>query len=110
MKDVENKLIKKGYKEYPKGVFAPYGVIRFFQKRFDDDIGKKYFINVNEWDIGFPNGKGIMNGYSYEVQLYSKNAHAAIDLTFHSEWDIDEVEKYVDELFSNGKFDYYEEF
>lgn len=110
MNDVESRLLEKGYREYPKGAFAPYGVVRFFQKRFDDDIGIKYFINVNEWDIGFPNSDGIMNGYEYEVQLYRKGTHDAIDLTFHSEWDIDEVEKYVDELFSNGKFDYYEEF
>lgn len=103
-------FIERGYSEYEPTEFDSECVVKRFQKRFDDDIGKKYFIDILKWDFSkFPN---IYDPYPYEytVQLYHGNKPDAdaLDLYFHSSWNIDDVETFVEKIFSTGDFDYYE--
>ena len=42
-------LIEQGYKKYEPTRFDNESVVARFQKRFDDDFGKKYFIDVLKW-------------------------------------------------------------
>ena len=43
-------LLERGYKEYlPNPVLDNESIVKKFQKRFDDDFGKKYFIDVTKW-------------------------------------------------------------
>ena len=39
-------LLERGYKQYKPTQFDNESVVARFQKRFDDDFGKKYFIDV----------------------------------------------------------------
>ena len=54
-------------------------------------------------------GKYVHNGFEYEAQLYQKGTHMPLNLTFHSEWTLDDVENYVEEIYMTGLFDPYDE-
>lgn len=85
-----------------------------FQKRFDDEIGKKYFIDVHkhsndfmqEWDK--QQEWYYQYSYEYSCQLYKKKSHAAVNMDFFNDWSLEEVENFVEDLFKLGKLDYYE--
>lgn len=104
-----------GYKKYDKSQFDSDITIYNFQKRFDDEKGKKYFIDVhkvsNEW---FPvseknKDRYVPYSYTYSCQLYKKGIHAAVNMEFLSDWTVAQVEDFVEKLFQNGELDYYEE-
>ena len=99
----DKELIERGYKEYPLTCFHSDGIEKAFQKRFDDEAGKKYFIDVNKWAPMTHPHTGEIYGpaYEYEVQLYEKGTHNAVNITFHSTWDLDAVESTVEMIFRN---------
>ena len=105
-------LLDRGFCEFRKGPFQDDGIKTCFQKRYDDKIGKKYFITVNLWDAWrHPyTGKVIPACLEYSVQLYSKGAHNAVNLLFLSSWTIDLVEEHMERLWDTGLYDYYEIF
>ena len=43
-------IIEKGYKEFEPSPLKNNSISKCFQKRFDDENGKKYFITINKWD------------------------------------------------------------
>ena len=105
-------LEDRGYKRYSPSVIDGEGVTDCFQKRFDDEKGKKYFINVKRWDFSrFSIFQSVPDPISYpaDVQLYKKGTHAAMNIEFFSDWKIEDVEEHVEWLFNSGRFDYYEE-
>ena len=108
-KTFEEKLIEKGYVEFEPSPLDN-GVTTMFQKRFDDKIGKKYFITVKRWD--FPphpyTGEHIPTSYEYESQLYEKDTHNPINISHFSGWDIDKVEMWYERHWNNEEYDYYE--
>lgn len=103
-----------GYKKYDKSQFDSDITIYNFQKRFDDEKGKKYFIDINkysnEWMSEYDKQQDWYKPYSYtySCQLYEKETHAPINLEFFSDWSIERVESFVERLFQNGELDYYE--
>ena len=104
-------FLKQGFHQFPPTQFDSSGVETCFQKRYDDDKGKKYFITVKKWSgwVHPHTGDKVPPGYEYDVQLYKKDDHDAIDLLFHSSWALADVEKYMEQLWNTGLFDYYEE-
>ena len=54
-------------------------------------------------------GNQAYYGFEYEVPLYQKGTHMPLNLTFHKEWTLDDVEKYVEEIYMTGLFDPYDE-
>lgn len=110
-------FVSRGYERYERTLFQSEELYLYnFQKRFDDNIGKKYFINVhkltNEWmsDCDKQNDWYKPYSYTYSCQLYKNGTHAPVDMEFFSDWTIGQVEKFVENLFQNGELDYYEEF
>jgi hypothetical protein len=108
-------ILARGYKEYKPTAFHSEGIIKCFQKRFDDDKGKKYFIDINKWswdDIASVAHKmdPCYKSYTYEfeTQLYKKGTHDAVDMIFHNSWKIEQVEEFVEIMFQMGMLDYYE--
>lgn len=110
----DNDFLSKGFKQFPiTPIIDPDGMETHFQKRYDDEIGKKYFITVNKWkSYTHPYTRETFPPtYEYDVQLYQKGGRytaKAIDLLFHSTWTIEEVENYMEKLFQTGLFEYYE--
>jgi hypothetical protein len=103
-------IIEKGYKEFEPTYLNSPNVVKCFQKRFDDDKGKKYFITINKWDwTSFHRNDMVDYSYELETQIYKKNTHEPIDMTFFAGWNVDEVEEYMEKIWSPELFDYYEE-
>ena len=46
--------------------------------------------------------------YEYSTQLYRRDTHDAVDISFHSSWTLEQVEEHVEGLFKTGMYDYYE--
>ena len=104
-------ILEKGYKEYRPGPFDSSGIIMKYQKRFRDEKGTKYFIDIHEYD-GFyhpTTGDYFPGNYEYFVQMYSVEKHEPINMLFFAGWDIESVEEKVEAMFDTGLFDYYEE-
>lgn len=106
-------LLEKGYKKYNPTQFDNDSVITRFQKRFDDDFGKKYFIDVIKWSNGYiPEG---MRGewwtpfsYHYEIQVTIYEDKKALNLEFFSDWTLEEVENFMENMFQKMELNYYE--
>lgn len=107
-------LLDRGFKEYPPTYPIDYdGIETKFQKRYDDEVGKRYFIIVNKWKPFFDSRTGKTWGSNYEYEVYfqkddGKGGSKAINILLYSGWDVDEAEEYVWKLFETGLFDYYE--
>lgn len=107
-------FISRGFKRFPPTPHLdPDSMETHFQKRYDDEVGKRYFITVNKWkafEHPYTHEK-FEPSYEYSIQLYKKGGRhdaKAVDLLFHSTWTLDEVEDYMQKLFDTGLFDYYE--
>ena len=99
-------FINNGFKQYPTTDIDHKDVETLFQKRYDDDIGKRYFITVKKWR-GWTHpytGEHFPPSYEYETQFYKRNTHEALDLLFHSQWKLEDVEDYLKKLFNTGLF------
>lgn len=108
-------FLNRGYKKYNKTQFQRSDIYLYnFQKRFDDENGKKYFIDVhkitNEWMSENQKQEEWYKPYHYtfSCQLYKKGTHAPVNMEFFSDWAIEQVEEFVEKLFQDGELDYYE--
>ena len=106
-------LLERGYKQYkPTPILDSDLVVAKFQKRFDDDFGKKYFIDVLKWSHDFvPEHKRDKwwkpFTYSYEVYL-TMFEEDPMKIEFYSNWALEAVEKYMEDFFEKMKPNYYE--
>lgn len=113
MELVDEKLLERGYKQYNPTPFDNQSVVARFQKRFDDDFGKKYFIDVLKWSQEYVPldrrdkwWKPFV--YEYKVQVSVGKNQNAINLGFFSNWTIEEVEVFMEEFFEKMQPNYYE--
>lgn len=107
-------LLEKGYKKYDAIPYidSDYIVARF-QKRFDDDFGKKYFIDALKWSheyIPYHRRDKYWEpfNYEYEAQITMFENGKALDFHFHSSWTLDEVEDFMENFFEKMTPNYYE--
>ena len=119
---IENKtytdeyFLERGYYKYDRTPFQSDMIMYNFQKRFDDNKGKKYFIDIhkisNEWMTESCKQQEWYKPfqYDYSCQLYKKDSHAPVNMEFFSDWMIEQVEEFVERLFQNGELDYYEKY
>lgn len=106
--DVRDYLIPKGFHEYTPPDFRRYeGLATIFQKRYEDDIGKKYFIDAKIWDWTWTDKIPERFHIEYECQLYQKGTHDAFNVEF-IDWTLEQVVDYIEKMFENGMLDYYE--
>lgn len=107
-------LLERGYKQYkPMPYLDNKSIVAKFQKRFDDDFGKKYFIDVAKWSYDFipvSRRDEWWTPYSYEYHLYitMSEEDKPIWMQFGTSWTIEEVEKFAEEFFEKMKPNYYE--
>lgn len=106
MTDVE--IINAGYKEYKPTPFHSEAVTKCFQKRFDDDYGKKYFIDINKWEFPPHPHTGELMPVSYEFGAQIEFNDKPINFTLFSGWEIEDAEKWVEDMWQNMNGDYYE--
>ena len=106
-------ILEKGYKQYAPIQFDNKHIVARFQKRFDDEYGKKYFISIVKWSNDFipverRDEYWQPYSYEYEVQISMYDENSTIDLHFHSDWNLDKVEEFMTEFFEKMCVDYYE--
>ena len=107
-------LLERGYKEYPPTPFDNESIVSRFQKRFDDEIGKRYFINAVKWSNDYVPKHRRGNWwtpytYEYEVQVeMNGDKEDNIRLDFFSSWSLENVEKFMKEFFEKMNPNYYE--
>lgn len=106
-------LLKHGYTKYNPAYFDNDSVVARFQKRFDDDFGKKYFIDVLKWSQEYVPVERRDKWwkpftYHYETQVTMFEDAKALNLEFFSDWTLEEVEKYMEDLFDKMNLNYYE--
>ena len=111
-------FIQRGFKQFPPTPYLdPDGIETHFQKRYDDETGKRYFITVNKWKPNVDPRTGMVwpSNYEYEVYFAKRDNNGkgglgekAIKILLYAGWNVDEVEEYVQKLFETGLFDYYE--
>lgn len=106
-------LTGRGYKKYDPTEFDNESIVVRFQKCFKDNLGKKYFINVVKWSLEFI-PKDMRDewwqpySYEYQVQITMFDTKKPLDLEFHSDWTLEEVEDYMCKLFDSMTVNYYE--
>lgn len=106
-------ILKKGYQQYNPTLYDNEYITTRFQKRFDDEYGKKYFINVLKWSNDFVpverrDEYWQQYSYEYEVQVSMYDEQNTIDLHFHSNWTLSKVEKFMVDFFDKMCVAYYE--
>ena len=84
-------LIERGYKKYEPTRFDNESVVARFQKRFDDDFGKKYFIDVLKWSHDYvPVDRRDKwwkpFTYHYETWNGERRTRVQIEFSFHIPW------------------------
>lgn len=107
-------LLEKGYKQYaPMPHLDSDLIVAKFQKRFDDDFGKKYFIDVIKWSHNFvPEYRRdkwwTPFTYSYEVYTTMFEDEEPMKIEFYSDWTLERVEEFMEDMFNKMKLNYYE--
>ena len=106
-------LLKRGYKQYPPvQVVDGDLVVARFQKRFDDDFGKKYFIDIKKWSHEFVpqhQRNEWWEPFTYTYEVYTTMfSDEAMQIEFYSSWTLEQVEKFMEDFFEKMKPNYYE--
>lgn len=107
-------LFERGYKQYPLNpVLDNESIVAKFQKRFDDNFGKKYFIDVAKWShdyIPADRRDKWWKPFSYAYHLYVTmfEEEKPIYLEFGTSWTLEEVEKFAESFFEKMEPNYYE--
>lgn len=107
-------ILEKGYKQYsPTPVLDNEYIVARFQKRFDDNFGKKYFINILKWSRDYIPAEHrdkywTPYTYEYEVQVSMYEEDNTINLHFFADWTLDKVENFMMDFFDKMTPNYYE--
>lgn len=105
-------LLERGYKQYNLiQLFDSDSAVARFQKRFDDKNGKKYFIDAVKYSHYYiPQDRrgDWWKPFDYEFKVQLTINEKAINFEFFSDWEIDEVEEYVEKIWQQMGHNYYE--
>ena len=106
-------ILNRGYKQYAPTAFDSEHIIARFQKRFDDNFGKKYFIDIKKWSnkyIPMSHRNEYWKPFSFEYEIYTTmfEEEKPMIINFYSDWTIEEVENFAENFFEKIKPNYYE--
>lgn len=100
-------LIKAGYNRFDPPSFKDC-VTDLFQKCVrDKDGNKKYYINVERWDYSpISDGRYIPIMYQWSVQFIHKGSGETVNIDCLSGWSIEDAEKYYEDQWNTGWYEY----
>jgi hypothetical protein len=104
-------LIDAGYRKYTGQTEKQFSNV-MYQKRVDDELGKKYFINVSEWDNHeYRLRYSDMLDFSYEAgaQL-TDDLGTVFNVELLCPDNIKSVEAFFEGLWVSKRCEYYEKF
>lgn len=114
MKMTDEYLLDRGYRQYSSTpVLDNDSIVAKFQKRFDDNFGKKYFIDVAKWSHNYipaSHRDKWWEPFSYAYHLYVTmfEEEKPIYIEFGTSWTIEEVENFAENFFKKMEPNYYE--
>lgn len=94
-----NQLLAAGYKPFSQRNLKQF-TSQFYQKRFDDSVGKKYFITIAEYDNRehqdripqlkdfsyAPESQFETRGVTFEVEMLSPESVEQMEMFFEDMW------------------------
>ena len=102
----KEQLIAAGYKPFMQRNIKEY-TESFYQKRFDDDKGKKYFITIAEYDfISYPQ---VPYDFIYQPEGQFTSNGVTFDVTMLGPETVEQMEQFFEKMWYNLGCDYYEE-
>ena len=107
-------ILERGYKRYdPTPVLDNDSIVAKFQKRFDDDFGKKYFIDIAKWSHDYvPEGRRDEwwkpFSYEYDLCVTMFEEEKPIWIKLGTSWTLEEVENFAEKFFDKMEPNYYE--
>lgn len=106
-------ILEKEYTQYKPTPLDNESIVARFQKCFKDKLGKKYFIDVIKWSNNYiPVNKRDKYWepftYCYETQVTLDDDTKTLNLEFFSNWSLEDVEQFMENMFDKMKLDYYE--
>lgn len=104
----DNDILDVGYTEYKPSPFHSDSITKCFQKRFDDEKGKKYFIDINKWELPPHPHTGEKFPTSYEFETQFNKDDKPMNITLFNRWEIEEAEQFFEEMWIKMNLDYYE--
>lgn len=113
----EKELIAAGYKKYTSRLDKQYADY-FYQKRFSDDEGKKYFINFSHYPANRYGQTELKESWNADVQFITISG-PTVDIEYFSFWteeneynhpitSIEDVEQFFEKMWETNLFEYYE--
>ena len=110
MKTATDMLLEhKGYHEFSPSRFDSDGIDTKFQKRFDDENGKKYFITVDKWrEWTHPHtGETFPPAYEFNTQFTAPDDFP-INVQCFAGCTIEQAEEMMEKIWQNCGMEYYE--
>ena len=106
-------ILECGYKRYNPTAFDSDSVVSRFQKRFDDEYGKKYFIDILKWSHEFiPANRRDKYykpfSYTYEIYTTMFEEEKGLRIELYNDWTLEETERFAEDFFEKMKPNYYE--
>ena len=102
----KEQLIAAGYKPFMQRNIKEY-TESFYQKRFDDGKGKKYFITIAEYDHrDYPQ---VPYDFSYEPDVQFVTHGVTFNTTMLSPESVEQMEEFFEKMWFNLDCDYYAE-
>ena len=105
-------LEERGYHKYKPSHFDSQYVVAKYQKRFDDENGKKYFLDVLEYDHSDLRQYNISDEkYGHEFELYltfGGEEDRPMRVLMYCGWTIEQAEEMTEMMWKNLGANYYE--
>lgn len=109
----EEDFFKRGYKRFKSSSFDSDCVSDLYQKAIrDGNDDRLYFIDIKKWDFSrYQNRMQNQPHISYEIgtQLTHRETENALNITFISGWNLDDAERFIEQLWKTGLFRGYDE-
>lgn len=106
----QEQLKLAGYKPFTQNGLSAY-TNSYWQKRFVDEKGKKYFITIAEYDNSSYKELFELRGkYSFQPEAQFESHGVTFNIQMLSPESIEEMEAFFEKMWYNMNCNYYEEF
>lgn len=103
-----DQLLAAGYKPFSQRNLKQF-TSQFYQKRFDDSVGKKYFITIAEYDNRqYQDRIPQLKDFSYSPESQFETRGVIFDVEMHSPESVEQMENFFEDMWKSMMCDYYE--
>ena len=102
-------LLSAGYRQFKQKNIREF-TDQFYQKRFDDNQGKKYFITIAEYDNSkYKVSHPMLPDFSYSPDGQFESNGTTFNVEMLTPKSVEEMEAFFERMWVDMKCDYYEE-